>query len=172
MLEFYLAELNQEYPRQIRYRGWRGFGKSWSRPVKKPASPPQLLSATQAAFLMIKGQADLEEQDLKLVNHLCNFDSELAMLYELSQDFVEMVRQRQAGKLENWLKAIDQSQTEELKSFATGIRQDQRAVEAGLTVEWSQGQDEGQVNRLKTIKRTMYGRASFKLLKARVLQAA
>lgn len=109
---------------------------------------------------------------MKLVGHLSNFDSELAMLYELSQDFVEMVRNRQAGKLENWLKAIDQSETDELKSFATGIRQDRQAVEAGLTVEWSQGQVEGQVNRLKTIKRTMYGRAGFNLLRARVLQMA
>jgi transposase len=81
-------------------------------------------------------------------------------------------RQRQAYKLEGWLKAVDQSETDELKSFANGIRQDREAVEAGLTVEWSQGQVEGQVNRLKTVKGGMYGRASFELLRARVLQAA
>jgi transposase len=169
LLGFYLAELNQEYPRRIRYRGWRGFGKQRPGPVKKPTIPRQLLSATQAAFLMIKEKADLEQQDLKLVEHLRKFDSELAVLYELGQDIVEMIRQRQAGNLGDWLKAVDQSETDELKSFATGIRQDRQAVEAGLTVEWSQGQVEGQVNRLKTIKRIMYGRAGFKLLKARVL---
>lgn len=62
LLGFHLAELNQEYLRQIRYRGWKGFGKQGSKPVKKPAVPRQLLSATQAAFLMIKERANLEER--------------------------------------------------------------------------------------------------------------
>ena len=59
----------------------------------------------------------------------------------------------------------------ELRRFANGIRLDQAAVEAALTLPYSNGQVEGQVNRLKLIKRSMYGRANFDLLKARVLYA-
>ena len=59
----------------------------------------------------------------------------------------------------------------ELRRFANGIRLDQAAVEAALTLPYSNGQVEGQVNRLKLIKRSMYGRANFDLLKARVLHA-
>ena len=59
----------------------------------------------------------------------------------------------------------------EIKSFAEFLRQDYDAVKAGLTLSWSNGQVEGQVNRLKLIKRQMFGRASFALLRARVLRA-
>jgi len=57
----------------------------------------------------------------------------------------------------------------ELKSFATGLRRDFAAVQNGLSLEWSNGQTEGQVNRLKEIKREMYGRAEFDLLRQRIL---
>jgi transposase len=172
LLGLYLLEVNKQHPRRIHYRGWHGLGKPGPNPLKKPLIPRQLLSATQAAFLMIKEQADLAERDVRIIEHLTHFDTELFTLYELSQQFVGMVRQRQPHKLESWLLAVEQGATEELKSFASGIRQDRQAVEAGLREEWSQGQVEGQVNRLKTVKRDMYGRASFELLRARVLLAA
>jgi transposase len=174
LLGLYLVEVNKQHPRRIRYRGWHGTGQPGPNPLKlkKPLMPRQLLSATQAAFLMIKEKADLEEREVKLIEHLTHFDPELFALYELSQEFAQMVRQRQSHKLEDWLLAVEQGETDELKSFATGIRQDRLAVEAGLREEWSQGQVEGQVNKLKTVKREMYGRASFELLRARVLLAA
>ena len=58
-----------------------------------------------------------------------------------------------------------------MKSFTVGLNQDKGAVEAAIRYEWSNGQVEGQVNRLKVIKRQMYGRGKFDLLKARVLHA-
>jgi transposase len=64
------------------------------------------------------------------------------------------------------------SRLPELKSFADSLKQDQPAVVAALTYEWNNGRVEGQVNRLKLIKRSMYGRAKPDLLKARVLKAA
>ncbi len=60
----------------------------------------------------------------------------------------------------------------ELENYASGLDRDQAAVLAALTLEWSNGQTEGQVNRLKTLKRQMYGRANFDLLRKRVLHAA
>jgi transposase len=56
--------------------------------------------------------------------------------------------------------------------FARGLTEDRAAVEAALSLEWSNGQTEGQVNKLKLLKRQMYGRANFDLLRRRVLQAA
>ncbi len=57
----------------------------------------------------------------------------------------------------------------ELKGFAGGLLSDYQAVENALTLPWSNGQVEGQVNKLKTIKRQMYGRASFELLRKRMI---
>ncbi len=65
-----------------------------------------------------------------------------------------------------------ESQTPELRSFARGLGRDEAAVRAGLDLPWSQGQTEGQITRLKLIKRQGYGRAKFDLLRQRVLHAA
>ena len=70
-----------------------------------------------------------------------------------------------------WLALGETSPTPELRRFAEGIRSDEAAVHAAVTEVWSNGPVEGHVNRLKTIKRQMYGRAGFVLLKARVLNA-
>jgi len=61
------------------------------------------------------------------------------------------------------------SNIREIKGFVTGLKRDQAAVEAALQYAWSNGQTEGQVNRLKNLKRQMYGSAKFDLLKARLL---
>ncbi len=66
----------------------------------------------------------------------------------------------------------ERSACNELRPFAAGLRQGEAAVSAALSEAWSNGPVEGQVNRLKTIKRQMYGRAGLELLRARVLRAA
>jgi transposase len=80
-----------------------------------------------------------------------------------------MVRYRFSRSLDPWLKAVTGNQIPELSSLAQSIGQDKAAVLAALSLPWSNGQVEGQVNRLKLIKRQMYGRAKFDLLRARVL---
>ena len=72
-------------------------------------------------------------------------------------------------KLEPWLAEALDSNLEELKNFARGLRQDYEAVKLAFTLPWSNGQVEGQVTRLKMLKRQMYGRAGFKLLRRRIL---
>lgn len=67
-----------------------------------------------------------------------------------------------------WLVVAEQSAIPELVSFVQGIRRDYDAVEAALRFEWSQGQTEGKVNKLKFVKRSMYGRARFDLLRQRM----
>lgn len=87
----------------------------------------------------------------------------------LGDRFVHLLQEGNAADLDSWLVAAEAS---ELRSFAAGIRRDYAAVLAAITTTWSNGQVEGQVHRLKLVKRTMYGRAKFDLLRARVLHAA
>ena len=74
--------------------------------------------------------------------------------------------------LEPWLQEAETSAIAEVEEFAFGIRRDEVAVQAALVHAWSQGQVEGQINRLKLVKRGMFGRAGFDLLRQRYLLAA
>ncbi len=80
-----------------------------------------------------------------------------------------MIREHTGQQLDTWISSVEASRLPELESFAKGIQQDKAAVVAGLTLPWSNGPTEGHVNRLKLIKRSMYGRAKLPLLRARVL---
>ena len=71
--------------------------------------------------------------------------------------------------LDDCLQQMETCGVKKLHSFALGLRQDYDAVKAALTYDWSNGQVEGQVNRLKAIKHQMYGRANFDLLRQKVL---
>jgi transposase len=95
----------------------------------------------------------------------------LAEGLDVADGFAALVR-RQAGEtLAEWLRRAEASPVPELRRFAQGVRRDEAAVRAAVTQLWSNGPVEGQVNRLKLIKRSMYGRAGFSLLRARVLHA-
>ena len=94
-----------------------------------------------------------------------------ALSYSLVQEFAEMLRQRQSSHFDEWLARADASGTAELQGFAAGLRRDYAAVFAALSLPFSNSQVEGQVNRLKMIKRTMFGQAKFDLLRQRVLAA-
>jgi transposase len=83
-----------------------------------------------------------------------------------------MVRQRKSEQLRPWMEEAIQSGIPELKSFVAGIERDYDAVKEALHLPWSQGITEGKVNKLKTIKRGMYGKASFTLLRQRLLHDA
>jgi transposase len=83
-----------------------------------------------------------------------------------------MLAQRRGTDLDAWLVQAQHSGIAELKSFAQGIRRDYAAVRAAFSSKWSNGQVEGQVNRLKLMKRLMFGRAKFDVLRQRVLYHA
>jgi transposase len=82
---------------------------------------------------------------------------------------MQMIREQSGHHLDAWLGEAEASNLPEFQSFAKGIHQDKAAVQAGLTLPWSTGPLEGHVNRLKLLKRSMYGRAKLPLLRARVL---
>jgi transposase len=92
-------------------------------------------------------------------------------VYELAQDFMHMLRRREGECLGVWLDQVRASHIPELQRFVRSIQRDKDAVLAGLTLQESNGVVEGKINKLKLIKRMMYGRAEFPLLRQRVLHA-
>jgi len=83
--------------------------------------------------------------------------------------FTHLVRQRAGTQLDDWIAKATAGPIKEIRGFAGGLRKDYDAVKAGITLAWSSGAVEGTVNRIKMIKRQMFGRANFDLLRKRVL---
>ena len=96
---------------------------------------------------------------------------ELAEAITLTEDFVQLIRQRQGAQLDPWLERAAQSALGVFQRFAQGLRDDYAAVKAGMTLPWSTGPVEGHINRLKMLKRQMFGRARLDLLSRRFLLA-
>lgn len=127
-----------------------------------------LLSPRQLSWLLVRDPDKVSEEDQSILNFIRQ-DSQLETAYQLTQQFITMVRKRTVNVLDAWLEACTHSEIVDLQNFAAGIQHDYQAVRAALETEWSNGQTEGQVNRLKLLKRQMYGRAKFDLLRQRVL---
>ena len=113
--------------------------------------------------------AELPGPDRAFLKRLLAEAPALAEVCSLARGFAALVRKEGTGTLDEWLAAAAGTP---LGSFAEGLGKDLAAVRAALETPWSTGPVEGQISRLKTIKRTMYGRAGFDLLRSRVLQAA
>ena len=132
----------------------------------KPITP---LITPRAAVLKLLHSDNLKEQEKAVVEQILRSSPEIEKAIELGREFENLLMKRSETPLDDWLRKAQLSSIAEIKSFARGLTQDKAAVEAAIKYEWSQGQVEGQVNRLKLIKRQMYGRANFDLLKARVI---
>jgi transposase len=96
---------------------------------------------------------------------------ELEALTGHVRSFAQILTERQGQRLPEWLDAVRQDDLPGLRTLAAGINRDRVAVIAGLTLPWSSGVVEGHVNRIKMLKRQMFGRAGFALLRKRVLLA-
>ncbi len=83
--------------------------------------------------------------------------------------FAEIMVERRGRDLERWMAAVDVDDQPAVHSFVRGLRRDRDAVVAGLTMSWSSGTVEGHVNRIKMLKRQMFGRAKTDLLRKRIL---
>jgi transposase len=103
------------------------------------------------------------------VERLGSLSPEIAAAGTLTGEFAKLVKERRAAELDNWLERAQRCCAPEMRRFAQGLLGDEAAVRAALSQEWSNGPVEGQVNRLKTVKRAGYGRSGFDLLRARVL---
>jgi transposase len=143
-------------------------------PDIQPGQPELVLrrySPRQAAVFFLRPPDELTEPEQQDVTHMTQASPVIATTYTLAQRLAQLIRQRVAAALDPWLVAAKAAALTEFKQFATGLERDKAAVLAALQLPWSNGQTEGQVNRLKLLKRQMYGRANFDLLRQRVLAA-
>ncbi|MFF3000952.1 transposase [Streptomyces sp. NPDC057950] len=88
---------------------------------------------------------------------------------DLARAFADLVRHRRGCLLLEWIRQAEQDPPKPMKGFAGFLRQDLDAIAAGLTLRWGSGVIEGHVNRVGTLRRAMYGRASFELFRSRIL---
>jgi transposase len=123
------------------------------------------------SFEFIRRPEDRKAEEQARLAKLLGCEGELREGLELAGEFADLVRRRSQRSLAERLTKAEGSGCAELRNFAAGVRQDEAAVRAALTTAWSNGPVEGQVNRLKLVKRSMFGRAGFKLLRARVRHA-
>lgn len=155
---------------------WNAVQKLYASHVvgKTRASPPLVPSVYSVAWWLqghLSTKPEVQAHQKDFVERLCQLIPALQEAQVLAQEFVKIVKERRPADLGAWLDKAETCAPAEFQLFAAGLRQDLRAVTAALSSEWSNGQTEGQVNRLKTLKRQMFGRASFDLLRARVLPA-
>jgi transposase len=123
------------------------------------------LSSRRATWLVLRRPEDLSSEDQHMLALVEQAHPQVKVACELAQAFAQMIRERNAPALEPWLEETLKGAVAELRTFAAGIKHDHAAVLAALTHDWSQGQVEGQIHRLKLLKRQSYGRAGFDLLR-------
>ena len=111
----------------------------------------------------------LDADERRFTTALLELSPSIAQAVDLAKTFSTMIKQGLSDQLDGWISTAEDSG---FKGFARSLRQDVEAVYAALTLPWSTGPVEGQINRLKVVKRTMYGRAGFDLLRSRVMAAA
>ncbi len=136
-----------------------------------PAHPSEHFSARKAVWLFLREPSTFTAKEEAELAHIRQASTTLELAYGLVQDFLAMVRKRQGDQLEGWIQRVQASQIPELRRFALGLLKDQAAVEAGLTLIYSNGPVEAQVQKLKVVKRSMFGRAKLPLLRQRLLNA-
>jgi transposase len=137
--------------------------------VAEPTTPA--LTPRGATWLILKREAHRDEDEKQQIATLQEQHDAFAEAIDLAQDFAALVRHRQPERLDAWLERAAQSALKAFARFASGLRDDYEAVKAGVTFPWSTGPVEGQINRLKMLKRQMFGRANIALLRLRVLYA-
>ncbi len=129
-------------------------------------------SPRELRWLLARQREDLDEEQQARLQRLLTISTDVQRVHALLQNFHVMLRQKQHEMLDCWLEQAHKSGIAEMRRFALGVRRDYDAVKAAILLPWSQGQTEGQVNKLKTVKRMMYGRAGFALLRQRLLQSS
>lgn len=162
----------QGYPHSARalrnhLESLRGTAKT-APPAESVLGP---VSAKEAVWLFIRDNDALEEQERGTLVAIRQASPTADQLYPLVQEFVRLVRTRSGERIDAWLCQVRGCPFRDLRRFAAGLERDRAAVQAGVTLQDSNGPTEGFVNKLKLVKRTMYGRAGFPLLRQRLLHA-
>ncbi len=146
--------------------------QSWRSPAIPEAERERTRRMTRRSslrWICLRPPDRLKAEERELLEKLLAQDSDLARGHQLVQQFRKVLGKRDTTQLDHWLRDAQSSGLPTFVSLANGIAADREAVDAALTLPWSNGQTEGQINRLKLIKRQGYGRAKLDLLRARVL---
>ncbi len=163
--------------RELRKQGFSGQVNSvryWLRrrrsrhpwtPGTLPRRPPLRASPRQVVWFMLKATPSARD----FLEELYRASPQIERIAQLAQDFFRIIRERHLPELIPWIAAAKHTA---LTGFASRLERDLEAAKAALALPWSQGHVEGQVHRLKLIKRQMHGRAGFDLLRLRVLHQA
>lgn len=140
------------------------------KPLKdrKPLHQPPLTSK-EVSWWFMKPPNELEVDQKADLELLFLKSEEIHRAYDLAQGFAKMVRERKPDEFDLWLNQADTSNMVDFRNFSKGLRRDYAAVRGALLYSWSNGPVEGHNNRLKMVKREMFGRANFDLLRSRVL---
>ena len=140
--------------------------------AKPIADPTRRIPSSRGLAVLIMKQPDaLDAAEAEWVERLRNADVTLATAINLAQEFAVIVRERQPAHLDDWLERAAHSGIRPLAGFVNGVRRDYAAVKAGVTFTYSNGPTEGHINRLKMLKRQMFGRAKLDLLEKRIMAA-
>ncbi|MEV0705908.1 ISL3 family transposase [Saccharopolyspora sp. NPDC050389] len=161
---------------EIKARGYRGGQKilrEYLRPFRTagrvPEPPPKPPSVRRVVGWIMSDPSNMESQNQRRLDVILAASPQLAALAGHVRAFATMMCGLRGHELEKWMAAVDADDQPALHSFVVGIRRDQDAVTAGLTLPYNSGPVEGHVNRIKMIKRQMFGRAKPDLLRKRIL---
>lgn len=161
------------YRNVARVTGYLRHQERLGRPL--PHAPPGL-TPTQAVGILVRRPTNRTEDEQRTLDQVQAAHPEVGQAVRRFEAFAQLLRNRPAEdarqRLEQWMAEAEATEIPELTAFVTKLRQDSDAVSAALELPYSQGQTEGQITRLKLIKRAMYGRAKFDLLRQRVRYAA
>lgn len=176
--------------RDLRQRGYRGgytrvsdYLRAWRARLEAapgsqqagraaPLPSPRTYTSRQTLWLLLRPTPELMAAEQSYLAHLARVCPLVALGQSLVQEFAAVLREHDVSGLYAWLRGAERCPIRELARVARGMWSDRQAIEAAVALEWSNGQVEGHVNKLKLLKRGMYGRSRFDLLRQRVLHAA
>lgn len=138
-----------------------------------PVTDPKVerLTPRQATWLVLRHPENMTESDASLLGRLRQAHDAFEQAISLALAFAQLLRDRQPQQLKPWLQRAAQSSLVAFRRLAKSFRRDYAAIKAGATFEWSTSPVEGHINRLKLLKRQMFGRAKLDLLAVRMLHA-
>jgi transposase len=151
----------------LAYYGIR-IGKK-ARNAKSPQQAGSFFKPSNAAMLFLTPENKLNETQKELIDNLCKSSSSLERALLLAREFRNLMENKLGDQLRGWIENVLHSGISEIATFANGLLRDYQSIENAISLSWSNGPVEGNVNKLKTIKRQMYGRASFELLRKRLV---
>lgn len=149
--------------------GATGCSKAPGQPLPRDPTTGRPFSPLTAAALCIKPRTQLTARQASIVDVMKTASPEFVSMRQLAMRFRGILRGGNAEKLDRWCEDTRRSGIDAMRRFARTLQRDRDAVHNALTMPWSNGQTEGQISRLKTLKRAMYGRAGADLLRARLL---